>query len=297
MCAALALQEGEVSWSLEAHGMSEVVVPEDAEEAASELMQQLLGHQLSNLYAAAGSNSASFAQEFREYIQQSSSSAGKKSAGPAPAGRRAAAVSTVLDFADELLARLLSAGGGGSEILPAVCGLLLLPHMHWTVQERALLEIGKAGQLDLLASPVLEACVAAWLKPSRPVAAVDAILDAISASCTIGPARVSLIQNTPLYAVCLHAVAQAIDAAADASTQKHTWRRLNRLGDVPFAVDAVHYNNTILHDVCAALQADDLHAASDAVKRMWQEHGLVPYTSRDSEARDNALQLIESQRR
>lgn len=139
MCAALALQEAEVSWSLEVHGMSEVTVPDDAEAAATDLMLQIIAHQMSSLYQQDLSSEA-FMNEFRGYIQQGSNIS-KKGAGFAPTGRRAASVNTVFDFVDELLARLLSGGTGGSEMLPAVCGLLLLPQMHWTVQERALLEV------------------------------------------------------------------------------------------------------------------------------------------------------------
>lgn len=144
---------------------------------------------------------------------------------------------------------------------------------------------------------MLDDCISAWLKPSRQIAAVDAIFDAISASYTIGPARISLIQGTTLYPACVHAAATTIDSAADLSSQKRTWHRLARLGDVDFAVDTAHYSKVVYNEACRALEANDLKTTSSAVKRVWEEHGLLPHTQREPATCAEAFQIIEENNR
>lgn len=175
-------------------------------------------------------------------------------------------------------------------------------------------QIGKAGQLDLLTSSgkpshfmpafsshiiesrpgcsVLNSCVAAWLKPPRQMPAVDAILDAVSASYTIGPGRIALIQDTVLYPLCVHAVAHTIGSHADFSSQKQTWYRLRQLGNVNFAVDAVYYSKYVYLEVSYALHGDDLFVVSEAILQIWRRHGLLPYVQRDEANRQEALALI-----
>lgn len=122
-------------------------------------------------------------------------------------------------------------------------------------------------------------------------------MDAINATYGIAPARLALIQDTVLYPMCLHVVAHAIDGASDISRQKQAWYRLGRLGDADFAVDAVHYAQKVYQDACAALQSNEVCAASDAVKQVWKTHELLPYKQRSSSFREQALQFIDRQTR
>lgn len=130
------------------------------------------------------------------------------------------------------------------------------------------------------------------MKPPRQMPAVDAILDAVSASYTIGPARIALIHNTVLYPLCVHAIAAAIASHTGSSSQQQVWFRLNTLGNVDFAVDSVYYNKAVYPEICDALQGEELIVVSEDVKRIWQRHGLLPYAHRDEATKQQMLKLI-----